>query len=122
MAICPLCGECFQHRDRLRKHHRAVHRDTSPISSKVFSLTPEEIPEHILSLKVLMLYAAETTPPAGFLSSQLPLMKMKYSKDMAEHKAIVDYNEYRERFALEIVSFFMKHATYIKAPKSSEMM
>ena len=116
MAICPLCGECFQHRARLRKHHNAVHRDTSPIGGGHLQMIPQEIPEHILSLKVLILYAAETTPPAGFTASQLPLMKVKYSKDMAEHKAIVDYNQYRERFALEIVSLFMKHATYIKDP------
>ena len=92
MAICPLCGECFQHRERLRKHHRAVHRDTSPISGGRLQMILQEIHEHILSLKVLMLYTAETTPPAGFTASQLPLMKVKYSKDMPEHKAIVDYN------------------------------
>ena len=78
-----IVSSAASHRDRLVKHHHAVHRDTSLISSKAFSFTPQEIPDNILSLKVLMVYAAKKTPSTGFTDSQVPFMKVKYSKDMS---------------------------------------
>ena len=53
--------------------------------------------------------------PGGFALKQLPLIRVGYTHEFLRvQRQICSYNDVRDRFAMELCEFLMKHTTFVK--------
>ena len=129
MPNCLHCDKTFKDRKRLRKHINKHHRDNHALTeveeTDIETASKKHVvPSNIFDIEVLAGFPAESSPPSGFVHSDLSLLKVRYmmkkNPDQVlqwEEPQIVSYNDIRDRFPKRLCEYLMSRMVLVKPGK-----